>query len=151
MAVKEALYPSDGFPPHVYKAEVSIQRSGQPGWNRIRQEEHAYVLATLVSQLEKGFTISPASRQLDGKLRLVHFGPMESAEVISVLEKAYQGGQHVNDERVGYEEIDVLRIGFKEEEARWRRVCIDGKIIRVEKDGWVEVRAGQKGVVDLVV
>ncbi|KAI5360837.1 Putative diacylglycerol kinase, catalytic domain, inorganic polyphosphate/ATP-NAD kinase [Septoria linicola] len=151
MAAKEALAPSDGSAPHVYRANVSIQRPGQSEWHAIRDGEHAYVLATLCSQLEKGFTISPAARELDGKLRLVHFGPMSGDDAMSIMGKAYQGGQHVEDERVGYEEIDALRIEFREDEGRWRRVCIDGKIIRVEKDGWVEVRAGQMGVVDLIV
>lgn len=151
MAAQEALAPSDGSLPHVYKAKVSIQRPGDRSWHVLRNGEHAYVLATLCNQLEKGFTISPASSALDGKLRLVHFGPMSGDEAMSIMGKAYQGGQHVNDERVGYEEIEALRIEFQEEEGRWRRVCIDGKIIRVEKDGWVEVRSGQAGVVDLVV
>lgn len=151
MAAQEALSPSNGSPPHVYRANVSIKRPGDSQWHAIRNGEHAYVLATLCNQLEKGFTISPLSRELDGKLRLVHFGPMSGEDAMFIMGKAYQGGQHVEDERVGYEEIDALRIEFQEEESRWRRVCIDGKIIRVEKDGWVEVRAGQKGVVDLVV
>ena len=64
--------------------------------------------------------------------------------------KAFQGGGHVEDERVGYEEISGLRIEFNEEDGKWRRVCVDGKIIRVEKGGWVEVRMGVESVVDLV-
>ncbi|KAM3421021.1 hypothetical protein BST61_g1445 [Cercospora zeina] len=151
MAAKEALAPSDGSPPHVYRAKVSIQRPGQTDWHSLRDGEHAYVLATLCSQLEKGFIISPASGPLDGKLRLVHFGPMSGEDAMNIMGKAYQGGQHVNDERVGYEEITALRIDFNEEDGRWRRVCIDGKIIRVEKDGWVEVYSGQNGVIDLIV
>ncbi|KAF2209648.1 hypothetical protein CERZMDRAFT_122128 [Cercospora zeae-maydis SCOH1-5] len=151
MAAKEALAPSDGSPPHVYRAKVSIQRPAQSEWQSIRDGEHAYVLATLCNQLEKGFTISPASAPLDGKLRLVDFGPMSGEDAMNIMSKAYQGGQHVHDERVGYGEIEALRIDFDEEDGRWRRVCIDGKIIRVEKNGWVEVRSGQKGVVDLIV
>ncbi|EME41626.1 hypothetical protein DOTSEDRAFT_55399 [Dothistroma septosporum NZE10] len=150
MAAKEALFPSDGSPPHIYQGNVSVQRPGQNGWQTIREGEHAYVLATLVSQLEKGFTISPATKPLDAKLRLVHFGPMSGEGAMDVMTKAYQGGQHVEDESVGYEMIEALRIDFTESDARWRRVCIDGKIIRVEKGGFVEVRLGQKGVVDLI-
>ncbi|KAF2167932.1 hypothetical protein M409DRAFT_65975 [Zasmidium cellare ATCC 36951] len=150
MAAKEALFPSDGSPPHVYNGKVTIQRPGSEGWEEIRQGQHSYILATLVSQLEKGFTISPASKPLDGKLHLVHFGPVSGNEAMEVMGKAYQGGEHVNDERVRYEEIEGLRIEFHEEDPRWRRVCIDGKIVRVEKGGWVEVSMGQKGVVDLV-
>lgn len=150
MAAKEALFPSDGSPPHVYRGRVSIRRPGQVGWQEIRQGQHSYVLATLVSQLEKGFTISPSSKPLDGKLRLVHFGPVNGNEAMEIMTKAYQNGQHVEDERVGYEEIEGLRIEFNETDARWRRVCVDGKIVRVEQEGWVEVSTGQKGVVNLI-
>ncbi|KAF7192367.1 hypothetical protein HII31_06399 [Pseudocercospora fuligena] len=151
MAAQEALFPSDGTLPHVYRGKVSVLRPGEQNWQTIREGEHAYVLATLCSQLEKGFTISPDTRPLDGKLRLVHFGPTTGEQAMSIMSKAYHGGQHVDDENVGYEEIDALRIDFEEDDARWRRVCIDGKIIRVEKGGWVEVRSGQKGVIDLIV
>ncbi|EME88440.1 diacylglycerol kinase [Pseudocercospora fijiensis CIRAD86] len=151
MAAQEALFPSDGSPPHVYRGKVSILRPREQNWQTIRHGEHAYVLATLCSQLEKGFTISPDTKPLDGKLRLVHFGPTTGEQAMSIMSKAYQGGQHVQDENVGYEEIEALRIDFDEVDARWRRVCIDGKIIRVEQGGWVEVRSGQKGVIDLIV
>lgn len=151
MAAKEALYPEDGSLPHAYRAKVSVQRSGEESWTPLRDGEHAYVLATLVSHLEKGFNISPASKPADGVLRLVHFGPMPGDAAMEVLTKAYQEGQHIEDERVGYEAIDSLKIEFEEKDARWRRVCIDGKIIRVEEGGWVEVRVGQKGVVDLLM
>lgn len=150
MAAKEALFPNDGSPPHVYNGKVTIRRSGADSWQEIRQGQHSYVLATLVGQLEKGFTISPSSKPLDGKLRLVHFGPVTGNEAMEIMGKAYQHGEHVNDERVGYEEISGLRIDFQEDDPRWRRVCIDGKIVRVEKGGWVEVSMEQKGVVDLI-
>lgn len=151
MAAKEALYPEDGSPPHAYKGKASVQHPGEDSWHVLRDGEHAYVLATLVSHLEKGFNISPQSEPMDGVLRLVHFGPLTGDAAMEVMTKAYQEGQHVEDQRVGYETIERLRIEFEEEDARWRRVCVDGKIIRVEKGGWVEVRAGQKGVVDLLV
>jgi hypothetical protein len=69
---------------------------------------------------------------------------------MEIMGKAYDGGKHISDERVGYEEIDGLRIDFDEEDSRWRRICLDGKIIRVEKGGWVEVQGDAGGVVDLV-
>ena len=151
MAAKEALYPEDGSLPHHYRGRISILRSGEAEWQSIDRTEHAYVLATLVSHLEAGFHISPNSRPLDGKLRLLHFGPMSGDEVMKIMTGAYQGGKHVEDPRVGYETIDGLRIEFDEQDARWRRICIDGKIVRVEQGGWVEVRSGAgKGVVDLI-
>lgn len=150
MAAKEALYPADGSLPHVYRAKVSVQ-APEGSLGVLRNGEHAYVLATLVSRLEKGFDISPNSQPLDGVLRLVHFGPMSGDAAMEVMGKAYQGGKHVEDERVGYQEIERLRIDFEEDDARWRRICVDGKIIRVEKGGWVEVSLARGGVVDLLV
>ncbi len=151
MAAKEALFPSDGGLPHAYRGKVSIMRQGAAAWDTLPGQEHGYVLATLVSQLEAGFTISPASQPLDGKLRLIHFGHISGQEATEIMTKAYQGGKHVDDERVGYEEIEGVRIEVNEEDARWRRVCIDGKILRVEAGGWVEVRKIKESVVDLVV
>ena len=120
-------------------------------WHTVDRTEHSYVLATLVSHLEKGFQISPSSQPLDGKLRLLHFGPMNGDEVMKIMTGAYQGGKHTEDPRVGYETIDGLRVEFDEQDARWRRICVDGKIVRVEQGGWVEVRSGAgKSVVDLI-
>ena len=70
---------------------------------------------------------------------------------MKLLTLAYQGGKHVEDDRVAYREIVGLQIDFDEQDARWRRVCVDGKIVRVEQGGWVEVRSGTgEGLVDLV-
>ncbi|KAI4943410.1 hypothetical protein J4E91_009319 [Alternaria rosae] len=153
MAAKEALYPADGSPPHPYKGKISVLREeGQ--WTALPEEEHMYVLATMVSHLEKPFCISPATKPLDGSLHLVHFTPRSGDEVMGIMNKAYDGGKHVDDEDVRYESVDGLRIEFegKEENGRWRRICIDGKIVRLEKDGWVEVRrVKEKRVLDVVV
>ena len=154
MAAKEALYPEDGSPPHAYRGKVSILRSStnsKGDWKTIDRETHAYILATPVSQLEKGFTISPGGKPLDGKLRLVHFGDVGAQGTMDIMGKAYDGGKHASDDRVGYEEIEGLRIEFDEEDSRWRRVCVDGKIVRVEKAGWIEVRNGVRGVADMIV
>ena len=150
MAAKEALFPSDGSPPHAYKGRVSILRPGKHDWEPIPGDKHGYVLATLVSQLEAGFIISPSSKPLDGKLRLVHFGDLSGQEAMDIMGKAFKGGKHVDDNKVGYEVIEGMRIEFDEDEARWRRVCVDGKIIAVEKGGWVDVTLCAQGVVDLV-
>ncbi|KAK5692530.1 hypothetical protein LTR97_010839 [Elasticomyces elasticus] len=151
MAAKEALYPSDGSAAHGYKGRVSFQRPGGKDWVKVERDTHGYVLATLVSQLEKGFTISPASKPLDGKLRLIHFGDLGGQGAMDLMTQAYGGGKHVEDERCGYEEIAALRIDSDEDDARWRRVCVDGKIVRVEQGGWVEVRSGVEAVLDLIV
>lgn len=155
MAAKEALYPAGGSEPHRYRATVSVLRKDkeQASWEAIGSQEHAYVLATLVSNLEKTFNISPHTQPLDGHLRLVHLGPMASDEVMRVMGLAYQEGKHVDESEVSYEDIEGVRIEFLEDEDRWRRVCVDGKIVLVEKGGWVEARRvvdeGEQ-VVDLV-
>ena len=151
MAGKEALYPSDGSLPHAYKGQVSILKAGAADWETLDRKEHGYVLATLTSHLEAGFRISPSSKPLDEKLRLVDFGRLSGDEAMGMMTEAYQDGQHVYDEKVGYEDIEGLKIEFAEDDGRWRRVCIDGKIIRVDEGGWVEVKMAAEGVVDLLV
>ncbi|KAH8732438.1 ATP-NAD kinase-like domain-containing protein [Phaeosphaeriaceae sp. PMI808] len=149
MAAQEALYPADGTLPHAYRATVSVLKKGE--WVALPSESHLYVLATLVGRLEAAFCISPESRALDGSMYLVYFGPMDGNDAMRIMGLAYQDGKHVEDEKVRYEAIDGLRIEFAEEDGRWRRVCVDGKIVRVEAGGWVEVRKESRRVVDVVV
>ncbi|KAF1974796.1 hypothetical protein BU23DRAFT_91035 [Bimuria novae-zelandiae CBS 107.79] len=149
MAAKEALYPADGSPPHAYRGTVSVLHASR--WTPLIEEEHMYVLATMVSNLEKLFCISPNSEPLDGSMALVQFAPMSGDEAMRIMGLAYQGGKHVEDLAVRYEEIDGLKIEFKEKEGRWRRVCVDGKIVKVEEGGWVGVRKEERRVLDVVV
>lgn len=153
MAANELLAPSDGSEPHVYKGKITLitkDRDGRETHHVLERREHMYLLATLVSNLEENLTISPDSKPLDGQLRLVHFGAVSSAEVTRIFGLAFQGGGHVKDESVGYENIDGLRIDFAEKDSRWRRVCVDGKIVRVSEGGWVEVRKSTRDVVDII-
>lgn len=152
MAATEALYPADGSMPHAYAAKVSILRTGETEWCDIPRDAHMYVLASLVSNLEKTFVISPASEPLDGHIRLVHFGPTDGDEAMRIMGLAYQGGRHVDDPAVGYEDVEGLRIGFdgREKEGRWRRICVDGTIVRVEEGGWVEIGVEKRHVLDLL-
>jgi hypothetical protein len=73
-------------------------------------------------------------------MKLIRFGPLSADQAMSLMMRAYQGGQHVQDQTVTYAEVDGLRIDFQEDEERWRRVCIDGQIVAVEPDGWMAVR-----------
>jgi diacylglycerol kinase family enzyme len=157
MAAKEALFPSDGAESHRYQASVSVLKKSSDTdnslvWTPLERQEHAYVLATMVSNLEEGFTISPKSKPLDGQLRLVHFGPMPGEKIMEVMGQAYQGGKHVLDQSVSYEDIEGLEIKFegREKESRWRRICVDGKIVRVEDEGWVKVGKELVDAVDIV-
>ncbi|KAF3048860.1 hypothetical protein E8E11_009783 [Didymella keratinophila] len=150
MAAKEALYPADGSAPHAYKAKVSVLKGEE--WTSLKDEEHMYTLATMVSNLEQSFYISPHSKPLDASIHLVHFGPTSGDEAMRLMGLAYQGGKHVEDPAIHYEAIDGIRIEFegREDEGRWRRICVDGKIVRVEKDGWVELRKDTRRVLDIV-
>ncbi|KAK4693219.1 hypothetical protein P7C71_g4140, partial [Lecanoromycetidae sp. Uapishka_2] len=154
MAAKELLVPSDGSAPHVYKGKVTLFKKnsqGQETQTTLDSQEYMYTLATMVSNLEEKLTISPHSKPLDGHMRLLHFGPVSSGEVMKILGLAFQGGGHVENEAVGYEDIEGMRIDFDEPDSRWRRVCVDGKIIRVGEGGWVEVRkSAGRGVLDIV-
>ncbi len=129
------------------------------------RRKHMYILATLVSNLEENFTVSPHSEPLDGKLRVVSIGAVGPEEVVRLLGLAYQGGKHVDDEHgvVGYEQVEGLRIEFEEddddvegnggesERGRWRRICVDGLIVECPSGGWVEVRRDkERTVVELV-
>ena len=153
IAAKELLAPSDGSAPHAYKGKITLFKKDNHDkeiQQMLDRQEHMYILATMVSNLEEKLTISPHSKPLEGQLRLLHFGPMSSTEVMRILGLAFQGGQHIDDELVGYETIEGMRIDFDEPNGHWRRVCVDGKIIRVGEGGWVEVRKNRADVLDVI-
>ncbi|KAI0411988.1 ATP-NAD kinase-like domain-containing protein [Xylaria grammica] len=139
---------------HAYQATVEIGRlhtspSGKSfGLDRLDRDRHAYILATPVSNLEKTFCISPASQPLDGQLRLVHFGPVDGTKTMEIMMAAYDGGRHVGmrwarqaqdgkggEDGVGYDEVHEVRVTTHEEDARWRKVCIDGTIVEIPSGG----------------
>jgi diacylglycerol kinase family enzyme len=157
MAAQEALSPADGTGPHRYKAKVSLQVANDEGtsWTQVENKEHSYVMATLVSNLEEKFTISPASKPLSGALRFVYFGYVSGDEAMRIMTLAYQDGAHVKDDAVDYSAVDALLIDFAGEEGeadgRWRRICVDGKIVRVNKGGYVEVKNDKRSVLELTV
>jgi len=130
---------------HTYKGVVKFRQPAE-NWQDLggaktdRRHEHSYILATMVSNLEEHFCISPASEPWDGSLRLVAIGPEPPNEVIRLLGLAYHGGAHVNEPQVTYKNIDGLRIEFEEDDEQWRMVCVDGKIVAVEERGWAEAR-----------
>ncbi|KAJ9161864.1 ATP-NAD kinase-like domain-containing protein [Coniochaeta hoffmannii] len=153
---------------HGYEADVEVRAPGGPGgageWTRLgggEGDRFGYVLATLVSSLEKTFTISPDSRPLDGKLRLVTFGDVGGERTMDVMKAAYDNGGHVGmkwageggrEERVGYQEVEEVRVTVREEDARWRKVCVDGTIVEVPgRGGWMRVRTVPESRYDVIV
>ena len=154
MAAQELLSPPDGSAPHNYKGKITIFKKSLGEHKEIvtlDRREHMYILASLVSNLEEKLRISPHSKPLDGQLRLVHFRPLSNTKVMRIFELAYQGGLHIDDADVQYDDIDGLRIDFEEPDDRWRRVCIDGKVVRVNEGGWVEIRKERRNVIDIIV
>ncbi|KAF3767626.1 hypothetical protein M406DRAFT_220509, partial [Cryphonectria parasitica EP155] len=109
-----------------------------------------YVLATMVSNLEKTFTISPDSRPLDGKLRLVHFGGKSGEETMAIMMAAYGGGKHVGMAGVGYQQEDEVRLTSLERDARWRKVCVDGTIVELAEGGTMDVKTDQEPRLNIV-
>ncbi|RAH45873.1 diacylglycerol/lipid kinase family protein [Aspergillus brunneoviolaceus CBS 621.78] len=155
MAAKEILFPSNGDDPHRFRGSISFtwrdRQTNKQQTEVLGCEEHMYVLVALVSSLEPGFTISPLSTPLDGCLRIIHFGPMTSEQAMALMSNAYQGGKHVNDARVTYREIDSFRITLREVDERWRKVCIDGKIIAIEHGGWLEVQKVSEHYLNILI
>lgn len=148
---------------HVYSGTVKYKAERYGQWQTLKhksdeEKKHKYIVATMVSNLEEKFCISPASKPMDGSLRLVAIGNESSETIMKVLNAAYDNGAHIESGKdvVTYQEINSLRIEFDEPDEKWRQVCIDGKIVAVEQGGWVEVRkmpaAGVDGrrVVELV-
>ena len=135
IVAQDLFFPPGAEPPHAFKARLTL--NGQI----MGLLEHGYILATLVSNLEQTFTISPDSRPFDGQLRVVHFGALPGNEMMEIMKAAYAGGTHTSIESVAYTPIETMRIDFLEPglDPRWRRCCIDGLIVGVEEGGWMEL------------
>lgn len=154
LAAQELLHPSDGSEPHRFQGRITLSttdsQSGACHQRTMEETEHMYVLATLVPRLEKDFVISPDSVPLDQCMRFLHFGPLSGEDAMRLMTLAYQGGQHVREEAVTYIEIEQLRIDFEEDQERWRRVCIDGKIVAVDKGGWMEISRDSRQLLNVL-
>jgi diacylglycerol kinase family enzyme len=154
MAAKELLHPADGTSPHRFQGQISLttadQRTGEQSQQILKENEHMYVLATLVPRLEKDFLISPDTEPLGGQMRFLRFGPLSGDEAMRLMILAYQGGQHVHDELVTYQEVERVRIDFREDLERWRRVCIDGKIVAVDQGGWMELSKEPRNLLNII-
>lgn len=130
---------------HPYAAKVSNRRRGSTTFEDIPRESHAYVLVALVSNMERKFAISPATKPLQSQLRLVHFGPIGGERTMSVMMNAYDEGSHVgmqwpDGEKVGYDEVDEVKISVLEKDERWRKVCIDGTIVEIPEGGNMSIK-----------
>ncbi|ORY62919.1 ATP-NAD kinase-like domain-containing protein [Pseudomassariella vexata] len=145
---------------HAYNTTVQLTYTDGSTPQQLDRDQHAYVLATMVSNLEKAFTISPASKPLDGKLRLVHFGAVSGQKTMDIMMQAYAGGKHVGmqwttddgkEEQVGYDEIQEVKVTTLEEDARWRKVCIDGAIVELPRGGSMVVKTEEISHLQILV
>ncbi|RDA86990.1 hypothetical protein CP532_6730 [Ophiocordyceps camponoti-leonardi (nom. inval.)] len=125
---------------HGYEAEVQVDDDDD--FKVLRK--HGYVLISMVSNLERTFVISPASKPLDNRLHLIRFGNLDATRVMDVMRRAYQGGDHVglrwdDGEEVTYRDVDEVRVKVLDEDGRWRKVCVDGTIVDVPRGGCVTI------------
>ncbi|ROV91699.1 hypothetical protein VMCG_09264 [Cytospora schulzeri] len=146
---------------HAYSAAVETSPSPSPSGSGLGGSRFSYILATMVSNLEKTFTISPLSRPLDGQLRLVHFGDVGGKKTMEIMGAAYNEGSHVGmkwtaedgggEQGVGYEAVEEVRVTSLEEDARWRKVCIDGTIVEIPQGGSMTVKKSPEAKIQVLV
>lgn len=139
---------------HAYSATVETSGS------ELGTARFGYILATMVSNLEKTFTISPHSEPLDGQLRLVHFGDVGGQKTMEIMAAAYNEGSHVGmkwttedggEQGVGYEAVEEVKVTTLEEDARWRKVCIDGTIVEIPRGGSMTVKKSPEAKLQVLV
>ncbi|KAK6085691.1 tRNA (guanine(26)-N(2))-dimethyltransferase, mitochondrial [Seiridium cupressi] len=145
---------------HAYNAKVELEFADGSTQSQLDREKHAYILTTMVSNLEKAFTISPASQPLDGQLRIVHFGPVPADKAMEIMMQAYNNGNHVGmkweaedgkTEQVGYDPVKQVNVTTHEEDSRWRKVCVDGTIVEIPKGGSMTVTTESKPHLQVLV
>ncbi|TDZ22864.1 hypothetical protein Cob_v004185 [Colletotrichum orbiculare MAFF 240422] len=134
---------------HAYSAAVEVRSPDGGALRLVKRDRFAYALAALVSNLEKAFTISPGSKPLQGRLKLVHFGAVGGDKTMEIMMAAYNQGSHVGmrwkkseseeEDYVGYEDAEEIKVTIRESDARWRKVCIDGTIVEIPEGGWMKV------------
>ncbi|QUC20160.1 uncharacterized protein UV8b_04401 [Ustilaginoidea virens] len=141
---------------HPYKASLHVRAASSPVLERDPHPTHGYVLVSMVSNLERTFTISPRARPLDGNLHLVRLGPLGEQRIMEVMMKAYDGGSHTDlqwddGEKVRHDQVDEVEVVTEEEDARWRVFCVDGTIVHVPKGGSMTVRKADERLFRVLV
>ncbi|KAH9883741.1 ATP-NAD kinase-like domain-containing protein [Xylariomycetidae sp. FL2044] len=144
---------------HAYDTSVEVASCDGSPAQKLDRERYAYVLATMVSNLEKTFTISPSSEPLDGKLRLVHFGPVGGEKTMQIMMAAYDSGKHIGmrwsgsdgkEEKVGYDQVAEVKVNIREHDARWRKVCIDGTIVEIPEGGHMVITKSDESCLQIL-
>jgi hypothetical protein len=121
--------------PHVYHGELQISN-----WAQSPIVEHTYLLLTHVSHLEPTFPIAPRQSPLFPTISAVEIGPMSGERLMSCMQGVYDNSKHLDMEDVKFVDgVENVKFWVDEDEARWRRICIDGDMIIVEKGAMVSV------------
>ncbi|KAL1854756.1 hypothetical protein VTK73DRAFT_8706 [Phialemonium thermophilum] len=159
---------------HAYRAVVEARKAGTTttttttAAERLGRQTFGYVLVALVSNLERTFTISPASRPLGRELFLVHFGDVGAERTMEIMMAAYDEGKHVGkrwtvgnsaqgetgggeEDGVGYDQVEEVKVTVLEEDPRWRKVCVDGAIVELERGGWMAVKKAPRALFNVLV
>ncbi|KAL8864884.1 MAG: hypothetical protein Q9174_007180, partial [Haloplaca sp. 1 TL-2023] len=101
MAAKQLMAPDDGSAPHLFNGKITLFKTDEKGREfaeEIPETKTSYIVATLVSNFEEILTISPASKPLDGQLRVLRFGDISGNDVMRLMGMAFRGGGHEKDE-----------------------------------------------------
>lgn len=103
--------------------------------------EHTYLLFSHVSHLEPTFPIAPKQSPLIPTLSMVQIGPMSGEGLMGIMSAVYAHSKHMDMDEVNFWS-DITKVEFvvDEEEERWRRICIDGDIITVQKGAKINIR-----------
>jgi chromosome condensin MukBEF MukE localization factor len=65
---------------------------------------------------------------------------MSGEQLMGIMYSVYNNSAHLKMEEVKYREgVEHVEFGVDEDDERWRRICIDGEIITVEKGTVVDV------------
>lgn len=140
--------------PQNYKGAIALENSneiqslrvnGEPGDKNqpisLIDGSHSYVLFTLISQLEKGYVISPHCVAPTSKaLYLIDLPYLPSDQLHYVINLPYKAGKHIEDSRVRYVRITarsdlqttdqeqlVAAIAPEETNPQNQRWCLDGQ------------------------
>ena len=121
--------------PHIYHGKLRVDDAP------VRGIEHTYLLISHVSHLEPTFPIAPKQSPLSATVSVIQIGPMSGEELMNIMRAVYDHSKHLQIAQVGVIG-GVSRVQFEvnEEEAKWRRICIDGDIITVANGARISVQ-----------
>jgi hypothetical protein len=130
--------------PHVYHGSLTVSDVGIAS-------EHTYLLLTHVSHLEPTFQIAPKQSPLLPSISVVQIGPMSGEGLMGIMRAVYDNSKHLGMEGVDFH-AGVAKAEFMidDDDEHWRRICIDGEIIKVQKGTTVSVQIEEVAMVRVV-